>query len=100
MKRLINLTPAEKRFLDDAVAAAERASGKKLNQPNRHIVLNRARAQIESQRQQNGSDLRVRRSGSRRNLPGRVRGRRVADCHFRRFRGEFRAKQRGIHYGA
>ena len=41
----------EKRFLDDAVAAAERASGKKLNQPNRHIVLNRARAQIESQRQ-------------------------------------------------
>jgi acyl-CoA reductase-like NAD-dependent aldehyde dehydrogenase len=39
------------RFLDDAVAAAERASGKKLNQPNRHIVLNRARAQIESQRQ-------------------------------------------------
>ena len=50
MKRLINLTPAEKRFLDDAVAAAERASGK-LNQPNRHIVLNRARAQIESQRQ-------------------------------------------------
>ena len=23
MKRLINLTPAEKRFLDDAVAAAE-----------------------------------------------------------------------------
>ena len=28
-----------------------KASGKKLNQPNRHIVLNRARAQIESQRQ-------------------------------------------------
>ena len=27
-----------------------KASGKKLNQPNRHIVLNRARAQIESQR--------------------------------------------------
>ena len=78
-----------------------RASGKKLNQPNRHIVLNRARAQIESQRaRQNGSDLRVRRSGSRRNLPGRVRGRRVADCHFRRFCGEFRAKQRGIHSGA
>ena len=38
------------KFLDDAIAAAERASGKKLNQPNRHIVLNRARAQIESQR--------------------------------------------------
>ncbi|MGV2465292.1 UNVERIFIED_CONTAM: hypothetical protein QO022_43070, partial [Pseudomonas aeruginosa] len=50
MTRLTNLTPAEKQFLDDAVAAAERASGKKLNQPNRHIVLNRARAQIESQR--------------------------------------------------
>ena len=38
------------KFLDDAIAAAERASGKKLNQPNRHIVLNRARAQIELQR--------------------------------------------------
>ena len=50
MTRLTNLTPAEKQFLDDAVAAAGRASGKKLNQPNRHIVLNRARAQIESQR--------------------------------------------------
>ena len=46
MNRLTNLTPAEKKFLDDAIAAAERASGKKLNQPNRHIVLNRARAQI------------------------------------------------------
>ena len=42
--------PAEKKFIDDAIAAAERAAGKKLNQPNRHIVLNRARAQIESQR--------------------------------------------------
>ncbi|WP_320159737.1 hypothetical protein [Klebsiella sp. S69] len=31
-------------------AAAERTAGKKLNQPDRHIVLNRARAQIESQR--------------------------------------------------
>lgn len=50
MTRLNNLTPAEKKFIDDALAAAERASGKKLNQPNRHIVLNRARAQIESQR--------------------------------------------------
>ncbi|MBO2007253.1 hypothetical protein [Klebsiella pneumoniae] len=50
MTRLTNLTPAEKKFIDDAIAAAERAAGKKLNQPNRHIVLNRARAQIESQR--------------------------------------------------
>ncbi len=50
MTRLTNLTPDEKKFLDEAVTAAERASGKKLNQPNRHIVLNRARAQIESQR--------------------------------------------------
>ncbi|MER1350111.1 hypothetical protein KJR81_26830 [Klebsiella pneumoniae] len=51
MTRLTNLTAAEKKFLDEAVAAAERASGKKLNQPNRHIVLNRARAQTETQRQ-------------------------------------------------
>ncbi|HEI8983176.1 TPA: hypothetical protein SLO92_005304 [Klebsiella pneumoniae] len=50
MARLDNLTPAEKKFLDDAIAEAERAAGKKLNKPNRHIVLNRARAQIESQR--------------------------------------------------
>ncbi|EBW6002027.1 hypothetical protein A4P01_23415 [Salmonella enterica subsp. enterica serovar Typhimurium] len=50
MTRLTDLTPAEKKFIDDAVAAAERAAGKKLNQPNRHIVLNRARAQVELQR--------------------------------------------------
>ena len=50
MARLTDLTPAEKKFIDDAIAAAERAAGKKLSQPNRHIVLNRARAQIESQR--------------------------------------------------
>lgn len=50
MTRLTNLTAAEKKFLDESVAAAERVSGKKLNQQNRHIVLNRARAQIESQR--------------------------------------------------
>ncbi|HED2291088.1 TPA: hypothetical protein R4Y07_004786 [Escherichia coli] len=35
MTRLTNLTPAEKKFIDDAIAAAERAAGKKLNQPNR-----------------------------------------------------------------
>ena len=50
MSRLTNLTPAEKKFLDEAVAAAEIVSGKKLNPQNLHIVLNRARAQIESQR--------------------------------------------------
>ena len=99
MKRLISLTPAEKRFLDDAVAAAERASGK-LNQPNRHIVLNRARAQIESQRQ--AERQRSAREEERQQAEftwSRPR-RRVADCHFRRFCGEFRAKQRGIHSGA
>ena len=46
MTRLTNPDPAEKKFIDDAIAAAERAAGKKLNQPNRHIVLNRARAQV------------------------------------------------------
>ncbi len=29
MTRLTNLTPAEKKFIDDAIAAAERAAGKK-----------------------------------------------------------------------
>ncbi len=41
MNRLTNLTPAEKKFLDEAIAAAERGSGKKQKQPNRHTVLNR-----------------------------------------------------------
>lgn len=50
MTRLNNLTAAEKKFLDDAVAAAERASGKKLSQADRRTVLERARGQIESQR--------------------------------------------------
>lgn len=50
MTRLTNLTPAEKKFLDEAVAAAERASGKKLSQQQRRIVLDQARVQIESQR--------------------------------------------------
>jgi len=50
MTRLTDLTPAEKKFLDDALAEAERVAGKKLNQPKRHIVLNQARAQIESAR--------------------------------------------------
>lgn len=50
MSRLTDLTPAEKRFLDDAVAEAERVKGKKLNRPDRHIVLSQARAQIESTR--------------------------------------------------
>ena len=50
MSRLSELTPAEKRFLDEAVAEAERIKGKKLNRPDRHIVLNQARAQIESAR--------------------------------------------------
>ena len=50
MSRLPELTPAEKRFLDDAVAEAERVKGKKLNRPDRYIVLNQARAQIESAR--------------------------------------------------
>jgi hypothetical protein len=50
MARLTALTPAEKKFLDDAVAEAERVRGKKLNQPDRNIVLSQARAQIEAQR--------------------------------------------------
>lgn len=50
MSRLTDLTPAEKRLLDDAIAEAERVKGKKLNRPDRYIVLNQARAQIESAR--------------------------------------------------
>ena len=50
MKRLADFTPAEKKFIDDALAEAERVAGQKLNRPNRYIVINRARAQIESAR--------------------------------------------------
>ncbi len=86
MTRLTNLTPAEKKFIDDAIAAAERAAGKKLNQPNRHIVLNRARAQIESQRY--ADRQRALREDerqqiamqSRRNHQGRFSGMRVRKC--------------------
>jgi hypothetical protein len=82
MNRLTNLTPAEKKFLDDAVAAAERASGKKLNQPNRHIVLNRARAQIESQRYADRQRALREDERQQSDLPGHVRARRAADCAF------------------
>ncbi len=95
MNRLTNLTPAEKKFLDDAIAAAERASGKKLNQPNRHIVLNRARAQIESQRY--ADRQRAWMSGSSPSLPGHVRARRAADCAFWRFSGADTPKSSAIH---
>jgi len=50
MTRLTSLTAAEKAFLDEAVAATERAKGKKLSRPEKHIVLNQAREQIEAQR--------------------------------------------------
>lgn len=99
MNRLTNLTPAEKKFLDDAIAAAERASGKKLNQPNRHIVLNRARAQIESQRY--ADRQRALREDERQQSYfawSRPRApRRAADCAFWRFSGADTPKSSAIH---
>lgn len=50
MTRLTSLTAAEKAFLDEAVAATERAKGRTLSRPEKHIVLNQAREQIEAQR--------------------------------------------------
>lgn len=50
MTRLTSLTVAEKAFLDEVVAATERAKGKKLSRPEKHIVLNQAREQIEARR--------------------------------------------------
>ena len=79
MNRLTNLTPAEKKFLDDAIAAAERASGKKLNQPPTASVHY------------------VRMSGSSPSLPGHVRARRAADCAFWRFSGADTPKLPAIH---
>ena len=82
MNRLTNLTPAEKKFLDDAIAAAERASGKKLNQPNRHIVLNRARAQIESQRYADRQRALREDERQQSSLPGHVRAPRALIAPF------------------
>ena len=96
MNRLTNLTPAEKNFLMMLLPQL-RASGKKLNQPNRHIVLNRARAQIESQRYATASVHYVRMSGSSPSLPGHVRARRAADCAFWRFSGADTPKLPAIH---
>ena len=98
MMRLTNLTPAEKKFIDDAIAAAERAAGKKLNQPNRHIVLNRARAQIESQRY--ADRQRALREDERQQSDfswSRPRAPRRADCGFWRFSGADAAKSPAIH---
>ena len=50
MTRLTNLTAAEKNFSTRLLPPLRECQAKKLNQQNRHIVLNRARAQIESQR--------------------------------------------------
>ncbi|MBO1110173.1 hypothetical protein J2R62_18885 [Plesiomonas shigelloides] len=47
MKRLADLTAAEKKFIDDALAEAEREAGQKINRPNRYIVGNHARTKIE-----------------------------------------------------
>ncbi len=86
MTRLTNLTPAEKKFIDGFIAAAERAAGKKLNQPNRHIVLNRARAQItESQRYADRQRALREDERQQSDFAGHVRARRAADCGFWRF---------------
>ncbi len=50
MSRLMDLTPSEKRFLDDALVEAGRVKGKKLNRPEKNMVLRHAREQIEGQR--------------------------------------------------
>lgn len=50
MTRLTSLTVAEKAFLDEVVAATERAKGRTLSRPEKHIVLNQARDQITAQR--------------------------------------------------
>lgn len=76
MTRLTDLTPVEKKFIDDAIAAAECAAEKKRNQPNRHIVLNAA----------GGIYL--------------VASEDAAERYFRLFRGEFSAKPLDSQSGA
>ena len=96
MNRLTNLTPAEKNFLMMLLPQL-RASGKKLNQPNRHIVLNRARAQIESQRYADRQRALREDERQQSSLPGHVRARRAADCAFWRFSGADTPKLPAIH---
>ena len=96
MNRLTNLTPAEKNFLMMLLPQLK-ASGKKLNQPNRHIVLNRARAQIESQRY--ADRQRALREDERQQSEfawSRPRAR-AADCAFWRFSGADTPKLPAIH---
>lgn len=50
MTRLTSLTVAEKKFLDDVLFAAERASGKKLSGTDKKRVLEKAREQIAGER--------------------------------------------------
>jgi len=50
MSRLPSLSETEKAFLEDAVAAAERAAGRRLSRPEKNIALNRARGQLNDQR--------------------------------------------------
>ncbi len=98
MNRLTNLTPAEKKFLDDAIAAAERASGKKRNKaqpadrPDTEHVRRVSRSVTPT-----ASVHYVRMSGSRPRLPGHVRARRAADCAVWRFSGTDTPKLPAIH---
>lgn len=48
--RITSLTPAEKKLLDDSLAARERVIGKPLKGTRRTAVLNAVREQILSQR--------------------------------------------------
>lgn len=48
--RISSLNASEKKFINDAIAASERAKGKSLNGTERKSVLSRAREQIISQR--------------------------------------------------
>ena len=73
MTRLTNLTPAEKKVYRRRYSRCRTCGREKLNQPNRHIVLNRARAQIESQRYADRQHCVREDDGSSPILPGHVR---------------------------
>lgn len=50
MSRLTELTPAEQKIIDDAIAETERVKGRKLNRPDRNILVAQVLEQIGTAR--------------------------------------------------
>jgi hypothetical protein len=79
MTRLTNLTPAEKQFLDDAVAAAGVLPARNSTSRTDISCSTGQERRLSRSGTPTGSALYVRKNGSRPNLPGHVRDRRAGE---------------------